>query len=72
MLKAFSRLVLMLLGWKFVELVERPPKAVLIEYPHTSNWDAFYGLLANFALGAGVSWMAKDVAFRWPFAGLMK
>jgi 1-acyl-sn-glycerol-3-phosphate acyltransferase len=71
-LKAFSRLVLMLLGWKFVELVERPPKAVLIEYPHTSNWDAFYGLLANFALGAGVSWMAKDVAFRWPFAGLMK
>ena len=45
---------------------------MLIEYPHTSNWDAFYGLLTNFALGASVNWMAKDVAFRWPFAGIMR
>ena len=72
MLKAFSRFVLALCGWRCLDLAGRPPRAVLIEYPHTSNWDAFYGLLTNFALGAGVSWMAKDVAFRWPVAGLMK
>lgn len=73
MLRRFSRLLLALLGWKVFEPPgSRPPKAVLIEYPHTSNWDAFYGLFANFALGADVHWMAKDVAFRWPFAGLMK
>jgi 1-acyl-sn-glycerol-3-phosphate acyltransferase len=72
-LAKFSRGLLSLLGWQVCEPAQpRPPKAVLIEYPHTSNWDAFYGLLANFALTAEVRWMAKDTAFRWPFAGLMK
>jgi 1-acyl-sn-glycerol-3-phosphate acyltransferase len=72
MLRTFSRLVLTLCGWRFFDLPGRPQRAVLIEYPHTSNWDAFYGLLTNFALGARVNWMAKDVAFRWPVAGIMK
>ncbi len=73
MLRRCSRLLLALLGWKVFEPPgPRPPRAVLIEYPHTSNWDAFYGLFANFALGAEVRWMAKDVAFRWPVAGLMR
>lgn len=73
MLRLLSRLTLAALGWRFFEPSEpRPPKAVLIEYPHTSNWDAFYGLLTNFALGADIHWMAKDTAFRWPFGGIMK
>lgn len=73
MLRRISRLLLALLGWKIFEPPgPHPLKAVLIEYPHTSNWDAFYGLFANFALGADVRWMAKDVAFRRPVAGLMK
>jgi 1-acyl-sn-glycerol-3-phosphate acyltransferase len=72
MLPAFSRFVLKLLGWRTFDVSGRPVRAVLIEYPHTSNWDAIYGLLTSFAIGAGVSWMAKDTAFRWPFAGLLK
>jgi 1-acyl-sn-glycerol-3-phosphate acyltransferase len=73
MLRGLSRTLLALLGWKtFAPDGQPPPRAVLIEYPHTSNWDAFYGLLAAFALGLEICWMAKDAAFRWPFAGLMK
>ncbi len=73
MLRLLSRLILAALGWRIFEPAQpRPPKAVLIEYPHTSNWDAFYGLLTNFALGADIHWMAKDTAFCWPFAGLMR
>ena len=72
MLRIISRFVLTLCGWRYFDLPGRPRTAVRIEYPHTSNWDAFYGLLTNFALGASVNWMAKDVAFRWPFAGIMR
>lgn len=72
MFAGFCRSILRLCGWRVFEDVPRPPRAVLIAYPHTSNWDAFYGLLAAFALGGGIHWMAKDVAFRWPLGGLMK
>lgn len=53
----------MVLGWKFIELVERPSRAVLIEYPHTSKRDAFYGLPANFALGAGVPVLLSTIDY---------
>lgn len=71
-MKSLAGTILRLLGWKYFEPPQRPARAVLIAYPHTSNWDAFYGLLGNAALGLNVRWVAKDTAFRWPFAGLMR
>ena len=42
-------------------------RAVILFYPHTSNWDFVIGLLARFALGVPVTWAGKDNLFRWPF-----
>ena len=45
-------------------------RAVIVFYPHTSNWDFVIGLLARFALGIPITWAGKDTLFRWPFASL--
>ena len=40
-----ARGVLWLCGWKLLDLVERPKKAVVVAYPHTSNWDFPWAVL---------------------------
>ena len=72
MLQAFSRFILTLCGWRFFDLPGRPRRAVLIEYPHTSNWDAFYALLVKLALGLDAHWAGKDNMFCPPFGGLLR
>lgn len=72
MLKILSCRLLAVLGWTLREPPERPARAVLIAYPHTSNWDAFYALLGKFGLGLEARWVAKDSLFRWPFGGLLR
>jgi 1-acyl-sn-glycerol-3-phosphate acyltransferase len=67
-----ARRLLRLLGWTLVDTPERPAKAVLIAYPHTSNWDAVYALLVKLALGLDAHWAGKDTMFRWPFGGLLR
>lgn len=39
LLRGPARLILKLLGWKLLDLPQRPAKAVVIAYPHTSNRD---------------------------------
>lgn len=72
MLKKLATALLALFGWKAFEAPGRPPKAVMIAYPHTSNWDAFYALLVKFALGLDAHWAGKDNMFRPPFGGLLR
>lgn len=72
MLKTLSRRLLSLLGWTLIEPPERPPQAVLIGYPHTSNWDGVHALLIKQALDLDVRWVGKDTLFRWPVGGLMR
>jgi 1-acyl-sn-glycerol-3-phosphate acyltransferase len=67
-----ARFVLRLLGWTCIDVPDRPPRAVLAVYPHTSNWDFPIGLLAATALGLGARWVGKDALFRRPFGGLMR
>ncbi len=64
--------LLSLLGWTVIDAPDRPARAVLIAYPHTSNWDAMYALLAKLALGLNAHWVGKDALFRWPFGGLLR
>lgn len=45
---------------------------LIIGYPHTSNWDALYGLLVGLALGLRANWAAKDSLFFWPLGGLLR
>ena len=72
MLKTLSRRLFALLGWKLIEPPNRPAKAVLVGYPHTSNWDGVYALLLKWALGLDARWVGKDALFRWPIGGLMR
>lgn len=72
MLKKLSRRLLARLGWKLIDPPERPAQAVLLAYPHTSNWDGVYALLIKLALGLEARWVGKDTLFRWPVGGLMR
>jgi 1-acyl-sn-glycerol-3-phosphate acyltransferase len=72
MIQRLARLALRLLGWQCLDVPNRPPRAVLAVYPHTSNWDFPIGLLAAAALGLDARWVGKDSLFRWPFGGLMR
>jgi 1-acyl-sn-glycerol-3-phosphate acyltransferase len=66
------RALLRLLGWR-VSLVWPPaPKAVVIVYPHTSNWDFIIGILARFAIAIPIGFVGKDTLFRPPFGALFR
>jgi|AATN01.1.fsa_nt_gi 1-acyl-sn-glycerol-3-phosphate acyltransferase len=71
MLQNMASRLLALHGWTLSEPPDRPARAVLIAYPHTSNWDALYALLGKLGLGLDAHWVAKESLFRWPFAGLL-
>jgi len=65
-LKKLAAKLLEILGWRFEGEIPNIPKTVWIAAPHTSNWDAFWGLLAIFAMGVKSNWMAKHSLFQWP------
>ena len=59
-----ARLILAASGWKLLEGPPLPARAVLLGYPHTSNWDLVTTLLALAALGITPRWAGKDTMFR--------
>ncbi|MBL0147520.1 MAG: 1-acyl-sn-glycerol-3-phosphate acyltransferase [Ideonella sp.] len=61
--------VLRTLGWRieFDGLPER--QGVLILYPHTSNWDFVFAMLARSAIGMPAKVWGKDSLFRVPLLG---
>ena len=71
-MQVLARSLLKLLGWTLIEAPDRPARAVLIAYPHTSNWDGFYTLLTGLGLGLRAHWAAKDSLFFWPIGGLLQ
>jgi 1-acyl-sn-glycerol-3-phosphate acyltransferase len=71
--RAFGRFALRLLGFHIEG--EFPPgleRYVLIVAPHTSNWDFVVGLMAKFALGLHVKFLAKKSLFKWPLGPLLR
>ena len=67
-----ARLILKLLGWKLLDLPQRPATAVVIAYPHTSNRDFPVTLLALAALPYGAQWVGKDTMFRGILGPIMR
>lgn len=65
LLRSPARLLLKLFGWTLLDLDQRPPRAVAIGYPHTSNWDFVVGILALAALDLDARWVGKDSLFRF-------
>lgn len=66
---ALARGLLRLLGWQ-LQLPALPSKqGVMVVYPHTSNWDFLYLVLAKWASGIQPHFWAKDSLFAIPVAG---
>ena len=55
-----------LLGWKLVYHGLPARQGVIVVYPHTSNWDFLFGLLAKWSIGIQVSFFGKDSLFKLP------
>ena len=64
---AVSRALLGAWGWRIEGDFPQRPKMVAIVAPHTSNWDFVVGILAVFAIGIRVRFLAKHTLFanRW-------
>jgi 1-acyl-sn-glycerol-3-phosphate acyltransferase len=64
--------LLRLFGWRAFDLPDRPAKAVIVGYPHTSNWDFPIGILAMWTLRLRARWAGKDSLFFGPMGPLMR
>lgn len=62
----FCRALLRLAGWRILDVPVPMAKAVIVVYPHTSNWDFIIGILFRFAARLPLRWAAKDTLFRGP------
>lgn len=64
-----AKKMLNLLGWKLFFPGLPGPHGVIVVYPHTSNWDFCIGILAKWAIGINLIFLAKDSLFRIPILG---
>lgn len=67
-----ARALLKLHGWRIVGRFPDEPKLVLVGFPHTSNWDGYFGVLFVLGLGLKVKLMIKHTALEGPFGGFMR
>ena len=67
-----GRTVLRLGGWRVVGEFPDLPRLMIIVAPHSSAWDAVWGLAAKLALGLDVRFMAKRELFRGPLGWLLR
>lgn len=58
-------------GWRVI-FPPPPPKAVVVLYPHTSNWDFVIGILTRAAIGLPAHWGGKDTLFRGPLGTIFR
>ena len=61
-----------LIGWKVYFRPLPGPHGIAVVYPHTSNWDFFVGLAAEFAVGLRAHWLGKHTLFRWPLGPVLR
>ncbi len=64
--RAFGRAVLRAGGWRVVGEWPDIAKMVIIVAPHSSAWDAIWGIAAKLALGMGIVFIGKKEAFWGP------
>ncbi len=61
-----GRSILRLGGWTMAGDFPDLPKLMIIAAPHSSAWDAIWGLAAKLAMGAHMVFMGKQELFRGP------
>ncbi len=72
LLRAFASTCLRLLGWKLKGSFPNEKQLLIVIAPHSSAWDALYGLLIKIALGVDIRFLAKHEAFWFPLGVLLK
>lgn len=70
--RRFAALCLRLLGWRLVGQFPNLPRVLFVAAPHSSAWDALYGLLIKVAAGVDIRFMAKREAFWFPLGLLLR
>ena len=70
--RGMGRLVMGLLGWRFMGAFPDTPKFVVVAAPHTSNWDGVVSLAAATALGLEIYFVGKHTLFRGPFGWFVR
>jgi 1-acyl-sn-glycerol-3-phosphate acyltransferase len=68
----FGRSVLRLGGWTIQGDWPDLPRLVAIAAPHSSGWDAVWGLAAKLAMGVEITFIAKAELFRGPLGWLLR
>lgn len=71
-MQKLCKLILKLCGWHIVGALPPNKQFILIAAPHTSNWDLVIGLLARFAVGVKINFLAKKQAFFFPLGLLLR
>ncbi len=64
--------ILRLGGWRIAGRFPDQRRLVIVAAPHSSGWDAVWGLAAKLALGLDIKFMAKDELFRGPLGSLLR
>lgn len=70
--RAFGRAVLRLGGWRMVGNWPEVDKVVVIVAPHSSAWDAIWGIAAKVGMGLGLVFIGKKEAFWGPVGWLLR
>lgn len=71
-MRATARLILRVFGWRLVGQFPDVPRVLIIAAPHSSAWDAVWGLLIKVAIGLDIEFMAKREAFFFPLGTLLR
>jgi 1-acyl-sn-glycerol-3-phosphate acyltransferase len=72
LIRACARGLLRLAGWKLTGTFPDVPRLLIIAAPHSSAWDAVWGLLMKIAIGLDIEFMAKREAFFFPLGPLLR
>jgi 1-acyl-sn-glycerol-3-phosphate acyltransferase len=70
--RALGRCVLALGGWRMEGEWPDLGKLVVIVAPHTSAWDAIWGLAAKVGIGLGIVFIGKKEAFWGPIGWILR
>ena len=59
-------------GWRIAGEFPNVARLVMIAAPHSSNWDAVWGILFKVALRLDMHFVGKREAFFWPLGGILR
>ncbi len=70
--KAIGNTVLWAGGWKLTGNIPKEDKFIIIEAPHTSNWDFFWGFFGILKTGVRTNFLIKKDWFFFPLGPIMR